>query len=158
MKLIKSELRISAAQASFLKRCAEFGDLNNDFLEGMEIKATVGRALICKGLATQTEGRFVGLTEKGKEAAKALAAMEYKERRIMPEHDKNTPNLPCLANHFAFPSQGLSLGLTKREFFAAMAMQGLCANSEISDLNDADIADIAVGQAEELVKRLNKQE
>lgn len=73
MKLIKSELRISAAQASFLKRCAEFGDLESDFLIGMEVKLFVAIDLIRKGLAQQTEGSFIGLTEKGKKIAKAIA-------------------------------------------------------------------------------------
>lgn len=48
-------------------------------------------------------------------------------------------------------------GLTKREYFAALVMQGLHANSELN-LSDAEIADIAVTQADELIKRLNKQE
>ncbi len=48
-------------------------------------------------------------------------------------------------------------GLSKREIFAALAMQGLCANSAFEGLNDGDIANIAVNQADELIKRLNKR-
>lgn len=34
-------------------------------------------------------------------------------------------------NDYAFPFDRPQLGLTKREYFAAMAMQGLCANPNI---------------------------
>ena len=64
---------------------------------------------------------------------------------------------------FAFPSEyppgskaaaDLSLGLTKRELFAAMAMQGLCGNSAIGlDLN---FAEISVRLADDLLKELAK--
>lgn len=46
-------------------------------------------------------------------------------------------------------------GLTKREYFAAMAMQGLLAESKI---NEATVAILAVDYADELIKRLNKEQ
>lgn len=45
-------------------------------------------------------------------------------------------------------------GLIKREYFAAMAMQGLCANPAVSD--NANIAKISVSLADELLKQLEK--
>lgn len=50
-------------------------------------------------------------------------------------------------------------GLTKRELFAAMAMQGLCANTELMDGNPTAFtaaADIAVYQADALLAALKR--
>jgi hypothetical protein len=45
-------------------------------------------------------------------------------------------------------------GLTKREYFAAMAMQGLLARQSTGSTKD--YADIAVNQADALITELNK--
>lgn len=45
------------------------------------------------------------------------------------------------------------LGLTKREFFAALAMAGLLANQGDYELSEA--AQCAVGAADKLIKELN---
>ncbi len=45
-------------------------------------------------------------------------------------------------------------GLTKREYFAAMAMQGLIASNDKINFDEA--ADFAVEHADELIARLNK--
>lgn len=74
MKLTKSDLKITAAQTAFLKRCVEFSDLENEFLVGMEVKMSIATALIRKGLARHTEGSFIALSEKGRETAKEIAA------------------------------------------------------------------------------------
>lgn len=59
----------------------------------------------------------------------------------------------------------LYLGLTKREYFAAMVMQGLCANpvyaqmilDKIPEKDAADfISIISVEQADNLINQLNK--
>lgn len=57
----------------------------------------------------------------------------------------------------------LAGGLTKREYFAAMAMQGLLANSfddgvsqPASTLSGEQLAVIAVDQADRLIEALNK--
>lgn len=48
-------------------------------------------------------------------------------------------------------------GLTKREYFAAMAMQGLCANSNSGSQHSFDrLAKEAVMYADELLKQLEK--
>lgn len=47
-------------------------------------------------------------------------------------------------------------GLTKREYFAAMAMQGLCSNPEYVQLGPTQIAEHAVTQADKLIEELNK--
>lgn len=47
-----------------------------------------------------------------------------------------------------------SIGLTKREYFAGLAMQGLLACSEINCLSN-DICESAVGLADELLKQLD---
>ena len=59
-------------------------------------------------------------------------------------------------NDFATPKVVGSMGgLTKRELFAAMAMQGYCGNPEILQ-SSQKIARWAVQQADELIKELNK--
>lgn len=53
-------------------------------------------------------------------------------------------------------------GLTKREYFAAMAMQGLiahnCAHFKDEDLHETGIAKRSVKLADALIKTLNEQE
>lgn len=59
-------------------------------------------------------------------------------------------------NESAFPAQqftGSTKGLTKREYFAAMTMQGLCA-SPYSSSNE-DNAKEAVGAADALITALS---
>ena len=49
-------------------------------------------------------------------------------------------------------------GLTKRELFAAMAMQGCCSNYNIwSNTSAREIAGHAVEQADALIAELNKE-
>lgn len=48
-------------------------------------------------------------------------------------------------------------GLTKREYFAAMAMQGLSANHQLNSNDFENIADMSVNQADALIEALNKQ-
>lgn len=46
-------------------------------------------------------------------------------------------------------------GLTKREYFAGLAMQGLCVVDEGEDTNKT--AQIAIGYADALIEELNKE-
>lgn len=50
-------------------------------------------------------------------------------------------------------------GLTKREYFAGLAMQGLLANShhEIVSALESKIAEWAIGVADELLKQLDNE-
>ena len=48
-------------------------------------------------------------------------------------------------------------GLTKRELFAAMAMQGMLSNDVTSGLTEITIAQLAVKQADELIFELNRK-
>ncbi|QIK61260.1 hypothetical protein G7050_16015 [Dysgonomonas sp. HDW5A] len=55
-------------------------------------------------------------------------------------------------------------GLTKREYFAAMAMNGMLANSysngssqPLSELSYSQIAEFSVRQADALIIKLNKE-
>ncbi len=74
-------------------------------------------------------------------------------------------NYKTQATDFAFPQHefGDAYGLTKREHFAAMAMQGLFANPKyieaLAELKNADpskhIAGTAVILADALIKALN---
>jgi hypothetical protein len=57
---------------------------------------------------------------------------------------------PLDGNHTGHPD---TIGLTKREYFAGLAMQGLLACSKIECLSD-DICESAVGLADELLKQL----
>jgi hypothetical protein len=47
-------------------------------------------------------------------------------------------------------------GLTKREYFAAKAMQGLCANPEQIMETPEEIAELSIKFADELLKQLDK--
>ena len=51
-----------------------------------------------------------------------------------------------------------SMGLTKREYFAAMAMQGFIANTSFSEaeIGGDKLIPAAVGAADLLIKELNK--
>jgi hypothetical protein len=75
-------------------------------------------------------------------------------------------NKPQTANDSIHNSpQGVQDGLTKREYFAAKAMQGLLSNPQWMReykgekyLMEADIvAEVAVNIADELIKGLNKE-
>jgi hypothetical protein len=49
-------------------------------------------------------------------------------------------------------------GLSKREYFAAMAMQGVCANSSITErASYKTMAELSVKQADALIEALNKK-
>lgn len=47
--------------------------------------------------------------------------------------------------------------LTKREFFAAMAMQGFCMGKIGECSSESVIADLSVKQADALIEKLNKK-
>jgi hypothetical protein len=54
-------------------------------------------------------------------------------------------------------SEIVNMGLTKREYFAAMAMQGMCANSSLAKYwTHENIAEWSVQQADALIEALNK--
>lgn len=65
------------------------------------------------------------------------------------------------ANEPAYPEyfDNGGRGLTKRELIAAMAMQGLCANSDeqLAKADGARIAEWAVTQADALLAQLSKE-
>ena len=48
-------------------------------------------------------------------------------------------------------------GLTKREHFAAMAMQGLCANPKYAGSLNATMVSCAISLADELLNQLEEQ-
>lgn len=61
-------------------------------------------------------------------------------------------------NAFPFDDKGPHYGLSKREYFAAMAMQGICANSIPGShhMSQATAMD-AVDYADALIAELNKE-
>lgn len=54
------------------------------------------------------------------------------------------------------PKSNFRAGLSMRQYFAAMAMQGLCANSSLEGWIDKDRAREAVYCADALIAELNK--
>ncbi len=56
---------------------------------------------------------------------------------------------------FAFAS-GQHNGMTTRELFAALALQGILANPASIDDDDDDVAAAAVNAADALIRRLNR--
>jgi hypothetical protein len=53
-------------------------------------------------------------------------------------------------------SQGHFEGLTKREYFAGLAMQGLLAHSDLGIEEPEKIAEWSIKQSDELLKQLEK--
>ena len=52
--------------------------------------------------------------------------------------------------------QGVQDGLTKREYFAAMAMQGMLSNQHGYFLEHNKLSEYALSYADALIKELNK--
>ena len=52
----------------------------------------------------------------------------------------------------AFPAPSITDGMTLRDYFAAKAMQGLCAHPESPDWDESDIAKSAYDQADAMLK------
>lgn len=71
--------------------------------------------------------------------------------------------METIANKSAFPfvttEFGFEEGVTKREYFAALAMQGFCAAGygEFMKTHEEHIAKLSVCQADALINALNKQ-
>ncbi len=71
-----------------------------------------------------------------------------------PNHNAFTTPLP---ENREYPDPADYEGLTKREYFAAMAMQGICANSTTDiEPHVYGIAKIALECADALIKALNE--
>lgn len=70
--------------------------------------------------------------------------METKPNDLVTTHPGARPNYP---------------GLTKREYFASMAMQGICSNMDNPVLQSSpmNVAAESVQFADALIKQLNKQ-
>jgi hypothetical protein len=72
------------------------------------------------------------------------------------ETSGNNP-VDAFAHTFTDDSTYVSYGLSKREHFAAMAMQGMCANSSLIQIwTYQNIAEWSVQQADALIEALNK--
>lgn len=74
---------------------------------------------------------------------------------------KTNPDEPISTNAGTWNDDNLRThvgrGLTKREYFAAMAMQGLIANSKTTpELGRVEIVRHAVAHADALIEELNK--
>jgi hypothetical protein len=76
------------------------------------------------------------------------------------ENNETNPNEPAFSKPaFYHPDGGLdspNTGLTKREYFAAMAMQGIIANKDGLDIKIERIVESAVDTADALIEELNK--
>jgi hypothetical protein len=76
------------------------------------------------------------------------------------ENKETNPNEPAFSKPaFYHPDGGLdspNTGLTKREYFAAKAMQGIIANKDGLDIKIERIVESAVDIADALIEELNK--
>jgi hypothetical protein len=65
-------------------------------------------------------------------------------------------------NDLAFPNRGQhedyerATGLTKREYFAAMAMQGFIASDLHAELSERQVSSLSIEAADNLINELNK--
>ena len=67
------------------------------------------------------------------------------------------PITPTLRyNQSSGQPNGHLLGLTKREYFAGLAMQGMLANKDASDFDALTTAQIAINYAETLLDELGE--
>lgn len=80
-----------------------------------------------------------------------------------PDSIKNSPAFPCevtsdgnggLKGIQTGSCSGIEIGLTKREYFAAMAMQGMLSNSATSYGTFDELAQSAIDQADALLAAL----
>lgn len=73
---------------------------------------------------------------------------------------ETNPNEPAFAKSASYTDfYGLDssqIGLTKREYFAAMAMKGIITNKDGLDIKIERIAESAVDMADALIEELNK--
>jgi len=76
---------------------------------------------------------------------------------VVDKNDAAFPQ-PCTVDGFASNNQFgyAGGGLTKRELFSAVAMQGLLVNVGRNSLTFENVADEATKQADALIKALNK--
>ena len=76
------------------------------------------------------------------------------------ENKETKANEPAFSKAaFYHPDGGLdspNAGLTKREYFASMAMQGIIANKDGLDIKIERIVESAVDTADALINELNK--
>ena len=70
------------------------------------------------------------------------------------ENKETNPNEPI--NMVEYNNNYISTGLTKREYFAAKAMQGIIANKDGLDIKIERIVESAVDTADALIEELNK--
>jgi nitrogenase subunit NifH len=70
------------------------------------------------------------------------------------ENKETKANEPI--NMVEYNNNYISTGLTKREYFAAMAMQGIIANKDGLDIKIERIVESAVDTADALIEELNK--
>lgn len=66
----------------------------------------------------------------------------FEDNLIDPGYSNNT-QLICLNN-----------GLTKREYFAGLAMQGILANSGLNNIKEENVAEISVLCADKILEEL----
>ena len=76
----------------------------------------------------------------------------------------NEPAFPCECSFYdgkitgkqTGQSHGIATGLTKREYFAAMAMQGILASDSEQNFTDENVSAWAVNSADALLAELAK--
>ena len=74
--------------------------------------------------------------------------------QLVMKTEPNEPINPCVIKGYECDTD--VHGLTKREYFAALAMQGLCANPDFLNYTPYDIAVYAVIRADALISALNQ--
>ena len=63
---------------------------------------------------------------------------------------------PLHASHIAWDNKPLALGLTKREHFAGLAMQGFISAGGNYMPNASEIAELSIKYAEEVLRQLGE--
>ena len=77
------------------------------------------------------------------------------EKRKGPPNRKENGALPI--NVIGDHTTAVQAGLTKREYFAGLAMQGIVTKDKYNDLDVIDIADVAVKISDAILDRLKSE-
>lgn len=76
----------------------------------------------------------------------------------MSNTNADTPAFPFIGTDSSGYTTALATGLSKREHFAGLAMQGLLANKRSMDITDDALTEVAIAFADRLITALNKEE
>lgn len=109
---------------------------------------------------TDSSESFATFTEEGEEnpCLKTGITLMMRDDDYLEKLERGEYQSGQIRPLYENPSNSMPLNLTKREWFAGMAMQGIFASDEVHTLLPADAARFAVICADALIDELEKME